>query len=53
VKVSKFDTHSNPLQTVPYDANGAVAFAIGRKAQPQLNLLSGWQRILSLDKYAN
>src|SRR5207249_489181 len=41
------------LQTVPHDPNCAIEFAIGRKAQPQLNLLSSWQWILSLNKNAN
>jgi len=55
VKVSNLDAHSNPLQNLPYDPNCPVEFAIGRKPQPQpqLNLLSGWRRILSLNKNAN
>jgi hypothetical protein len=53
VKVGKLDAHSNPLQTVLYDPNRAVEFVIGPKAQPQLYLLPGQQRILSLNKDAN
>src|SRR6185295_17152376 len=53
VKVSEFDAHSNPLQTVPHDSNGAVEFAIRAESQPQLDLLSGWRRILSLNKNTN
>ncbi len=48
--MSKLDTHSNPLQTVPHHSNGAVKLAIGTEAKPQFDLLSGWQWILSLNE---